>query len=351
MKIIFSILLLLSVSNASMFQTVSKDEVKLVQDGKAKNYCPNCGMNLTKFYKTNHIHNNHQYCSIHCLVESSKGKLPKDAKVVDAKKLVHIDASSAYYVIGSKIKGTMTMNSKYAFASKNDAMDFVAKNGGKIYDFKDAFEIATKDFKKDMKMITNKRVKKAYKMGKMLYTKKCEHNKIDLNSFSNIANLKAYIKDNNICKVKKDKQLQVISLYLWDIKKLHKPMTKSSAIAVPKDAKCPVCGMFVAKYPKWAAKIKADDHSHYFDGVKDMMKWYFSKNKDLKNIFVTDYYTTNKIDAKKAFYVIGSNVYGPMGNELIPFSTKQKANEFMKNHEAKEIIKFDQITKKLVESL
>jgi nitrous oxide reductase accessory protein NosL len=128
-------------------------------------------------------------------------------------------------------------------------------------------------------------------------------------------------------------------------------MIKSTAILVPKDAKCPVCGMFVAKYPKWAAEVKADNHSHYFDGVKDMMKWYFSKNKDLKNIYVTDYYTTNKIDAKTAFYVIGSNVYGPMGNELIPFNSKEKAKKFKRNHVAKKIIKFDQITLYLVKSL
>ena len=43
---------------------------------------------------------------------------------------------------------------------------------------------------------------------------------------------------------------------------------------VPKEVKCPVCGMFVAKYPKWAALITEDSHTHYFDGVKDMMKFY-----------------------------------------------------------------------------
>jgi nitrous oxide reductase accessory protein NosL len=351
MKIIFSILLLLSISNATMFQTVSKDQVKLVQKGSSKNYCPNCGMNLTKFYKTNHIHNNHQYCSIHCLVEATKGEIPKDAKVVDAKKLIHIDAKTAYYVIGSKVKGTMTMNSKYAFANKQDALNFVKRNGGKISDFSQAYIIAKKDFKKDIKMISKKRVKKVYKKGKMLYTKKCQKNKINIDQFSNIAELKAYIKDNNICKVKKDKQLQVISVYLWDIKKLKKSIQNNKSINVPKKAKCPVCGMFVAKYPKWAAQIKLHKHNLYFDGVKDMMKWIFKNEKEINKIFVTDYYTTNKIQAKKAFYVIGSNVYGPMGNELIPFSTKEKAKEFKKNHEGKKIIKFNKITKELVKSL
>ena len=47
-------------------------------------------------------------------------------------------------------------------------------------------------------------------------------------------------------------------------------------IEVPEDAKCPVCGMFVSKYPKWVAQIKIKmDIYHYFDGVKDMMKFLF----------------------------------------------------------------------------
>ena len=33
---------------------------------------------------------------------------------------------------------------------------------------------------------------------------------------------------------------------------------------------------------------------------------------------------------QKAFYVIGSNVYGPMGEELIPFKNEDEAKKFMK---------------------
>ena len=98
-------------------------------------------------------------------------------------------------------------------------------------------------------------------------------------------------------------------------------------MAVPKEVKCPVCGMFVSKYPKWAARIDVEGN-HYFDGVKDMMKFYIFDvdfpydRKKISSIEVTDFYTIKAIDAYKAFYVVGSDVYGPMGNELIPFSTK-----------------------------
>ena len=67
----------------------------------------------------------------------------------------------------------------------------------------------------------------------------------------------------------------------------------------PKD-KCPVCGMFVAKYPKWVAEIVFKDGSYVvFDGCKDMFKYYFNMEKytkkksrdDIAEIYVTEYYT------------------------------------------------------------
>ena len=107
---------------------------------------------------------------------------------------------------------------------------------------------------------------------------------------------------------------------------------------VPSKAKCPVCGMFVTKYPKWAAALIENGHTHYFDGVKDMMKFYifdvdfpYERSK-ITNIQVSDFYTLATIDAKKAFYVVGADVFGPMGNELIPFESKKAAQTFMKDH-------------------
>jgi copper chaperone NosL len=350
-KIVLTLLVTFSLSNAAMFQTVPLEKATITQEGKDKIYCPSCGMHLGKFYKTNHVHNNHQYCSMHCLVENTKnGNIPKDAKVVDVKSLKFIDAKKAFYVVGSGKKGTMTMNSKYAFASKNDAEAFSDKHGGFVSTFEEAYKEGIKDFKQDMMMIGKKRGKKVYKKGKQLYSKKCK--KIDLNRFDKISELKASIRDNNTCgKNLKDAQYQAIVVYLWDIEKLGKSMEKAKPIVVPKKAKCPVCGMFVAKYPKWVAKLEGH-HTHYFDGVKDMMKFIQTNGikANLVKLQVTDYYTVGGIDAISAFYVVGSNVYGPMGNELIPFSDMKKAKQFAKNHGGN-IYKFQEISKSLVKSL
>ena len=127
----------------------------------------------------------------------------------------------------------------------------------------------------------------------------------------------------------------------------------------PKD-KCPVCGMFVAKYPDWVAALTFRDGTRvFFDGVKDMLKYYFNMAKyapgktaaDVKDVHVTDYYRLEPIDGRKAFYAAGSDVYGPMGKELIPFENEAEAREFMKDHKAKAVLRFDQIDLALVMGL
>jgi len=126
---------------------------------------------------------------------------------------------------------------------------------------------------------------------------------------------------------------------------------------VPNDAKCPVCGMFVSKYPKWAAFMQINGKKYYFDGVKDMMKYYIFDGdfpydrKNISKITVSDYYTLEEISAKKAFYVLDSDIFGPMGRELIPFKSEKSAKAFMDDHNGKAMVKFDEITDKMVMAL
>jgi len=119
---------------------------------------------------------------------------------------------------------------------------------------------------------------------------------------------------------------------------------------------CPVCGMLVAKYPNWVATIVyKDGHAHHFDGAKDMFKFWFEpakyaaghKREDMAAIWVTDFYNLQPVDARKAWYVIGSDVLGPMGNEFVPLVSKEDAADFLKDHKGKRILTFEQVTKDL----
>jgi copper chaperone NosL len=135
---------------------------------------------------------------------------------------------------------------------------------------------------------------------------------------------------------------------------------QAETIEVKKSDKCPVCGMFVAKYPDFIAKITFNDASYsVFDGTKDMFKYYFDLKRynpkrelsEITEITVTDYYEMSPIDGRTAVYVTGSDVYGPMGHELIPFSRQEDAEVFFKDHGGKRILQFDEVTPALVGEL
>jgi copper chaperone NosL len=127
----------------------------------------------------------------------------------------------------------------------------------------------------------------------------------------------------------------------------------------PKD-KCPVCGMFVAKYPDWVATLMFKDGTIlYFDGPKDLFKFLLDLKQyapgkgqsDVDRFFVNDYYSVRQIDGHEAFYVLGSDVYGPMGKELIPFEKEADARGFLKDHGGRSILRYHEVTSAVLKKL
>lgn len=118
--------------------------------------------------------------------------------------------------------------------------------------------------------------------------------------------------------------------------------------------RCPVCGMKASMYPKWTAEIVFKDGSYLaFDGPKDMFRFYFHPEKyskhtkaDIEAVYVTEYYSTRPVNAKAPdlYFVIGSDVYGPMGVELVPVKGKSQAETFMNDHHGKRMVHFSEVS-------
>ena len=168
-----------------------------------------------------------------------------------------------------------------------------------------------------------------------------------------IEEIKQKIVASKACRPLNKRKLEAVAYY---ISNGSMPQTQKH-LHVPHDAKCPVCGMYVSKYPKWAASMQIDGKTYYFDGVKDMMKYYifdgdFPYDRHaITFLKVTDYYTLEAIDAKDAFYILDPDVFGPMGHELVPFKTQKSAQTFMQEHHGKKIVRFDEITDSMVMAL
>ncbi len=118
----------------------------------------------------------------------------------------------------------------------------------------------------------------------------------------------------------------------------------------------------VYKEPNWVSKITLIDGTKiFFSSPKSMIEFYLQPGKwfdvgvkseaDFKQILVTDYKTTDPINAHGAFYVYGSNVISPAGDDLVPFARYEDAEAFSARHNGKRILSFAEIPLALINLL
>ncbi|WP_461501570.1 nitrous oxide reductase accessory protein NosL [Rhodoferax sp.] len=111
-----------------------------------------------------------------------------------------------------------------------------------------------------------------------------------------------------------------------------------AARAIPKDARCPVCGMYPARTPQWAAQlIFSNGDAHFFDSPLSLYLYLnavtrYSPGRSASEIaatYVTDTETGQWTPAGQAFYVHGSTALGPMRNGNLPaFANERAAEQF-----------------------
>ena len=120
----------------------------------------------------------------------------------------------------------------------------------------------------------------------------------------------------------------------------------------------------VYKDPKWVCKIELSSSKNiFFSSPKSMFEFYYrpanwsylkldiNSEKDFKNILVTDFDTLKPINAKGAFFVYGTNAISPAGDDLVAFSSYDKAEKFSKAHNGKRIFSFKEVSQPLINLL
>ncbi len=111
-----------------------------------------------------------------------------------------------------------------------------------------------------------------------------------------------------------------------------------AARAVPAGARCPVCGMYPARAPDWAAQvIFANGDAHFFDSPLSLFLYLanvprYSPGRSASSVvalYVTDGAGGGWTDASTAHYVHGSSALGPMRAGNLPaFASAQDAERF-----------------------
>ena len=138
--------------------------------------CPYCGMNRRQWHHSRHlIHYSDNMvdptCSLHCAAIGLSINIDRGPKAIYAadfgsseqiKPLIDVD--DANYLVGSKLPGTMTAQSKMAFADRQDAERIRRDKGGEIADFDSALAKGYLSMAGDTAMIRKRRAAKKKRM-------------------------------------------------------------------------------------------------------------------------------------------------------------------------------------------
>ncbi|MCU7878865.1 MAG: nitrous oxide reductase accessory protein NosL [Candidatus Thiodiazotropha sp. (ex Lucinoma borealis)] len=145
--------------------------------------CPYCGMDRTKWHHSRHlVHYDDGLvdgtCSIHCLAISLSLNIDRGPKAIYAadfsadekiKPLINVDNAS--YLIGSKLKGTMSAKSKMAFSTAEAAKSAQATQGGELATFDEVLSNAYLGMAKDTVMVRQRRLERRQHMMKKIKQK------------------------------------------------------------------------------------------------------------------------------------------------------------------------------------
>jgi nitrous oxide reductase accessory protein NosL len=254
--------------------------------------CPNCGMVRPMWARTWVMFENSegksQVCSFHCLADIAlkAGEDPKNVQVaLYLKPEKMVPAEKAFFVVGSKAKGTMTMKSKIAFPSKTEAEKFSSACGGDVVWFAQALTVAKAGIAKENPMLIKKRLKKGV-----------------------------------IVEPVDDKD--------------HCPVCNMYPARYPRH-KCQIITQGKETYHFCSTQCLFEFLKHPREYVKKEVVPFC--------IWVIDFPTGAWISGKTAYYVTGSRQHGPMGLEAIAFDKKKTAGDFT-GKEGGKMLTFTQVT-------
>ena len=111
--------------------------------------------------------------------------------------------------------------------------------------------------------------------------------------------------------------------------------TAATAVVAAERQSCHLCGMYIDQYQQTAAYlIDKEGRETATCGVADMIRFVEDSGGPdaFTSIQVTDWNSGQKIAASSATYVIGSDLVPDMIPNVIAFSTKEGAEQFIKEH-------------------
>ena len=120
--------------------------------------------------------------------------------------------------------------------------------------------------------------------------------------------------------------------------------------ACKKEARCKNCGMRIDAASQWRAELlTADGNAVVFDTPRCALQSWRSGKTPAKSIRVQDYYDRKPRDGNEVRFVIGGDVVGPMGPDLVPVDPA-RVSKFIQDHAADHALTLDEVTTEVLAS-
>jgi copper chaperone NosL len=115
-----------------------------------------------------------------------------------------------------------------------------------------------------------------------------------------------------------------------------------------KEPRCGNCGMKLDPSSPWASELTGP-HPETYDTPRCALTAWRRGRADVTGLRVLDYYDRASRDGAMLVFVVGSDVLGPMGPDVIPVAPDH-ADRFVKDHGGKKL-KLDEVTLPILEAL
>ena len=250
-------------------------------DPRFQGQCPNCGMVRAMWARTwvafENAEGKSEACSLHCLADVARksGEDPRRVQVAIYDRPQGMNpAETVFFVVGSSARGTMTRQSKIAFANQKAASGFIRFCGGRVKSFEEAFTLARQSVVQENKMIAVNRLQKK--------------------------KIVEPIDNQDRC-----------------------PVCDMYPARYPRH-KCQIHSQGQPVYHFCSTQC-------LFNFLNDSAK-YAGRQVAPFLIWVVDYETQDWVSARTSYYVVGSAKLGPMGGEALAFDQQARAEAFVRRN-------------------
>jgi hypothetical protein len=84
-----------------------------------------------------------------------------------------------------------------------------------------------------------------------------------------------------------------------------------------------------------------------FDSVKCMFRW-LGQHADAREPWVTEHLSRTERPAREVFFVTGTDLQGPMGADLVPVDSRERAEQVRQSHHGDAVLTFAEVTPDVV---